>query len=195
MLSLSMVPVALANSGPEVTPNIESLIRAVKQLPLLPSSLTPVLKPEPTRTPYDDIGNYEAMKDYVLDRYADKEIKLLARTIYTEARGASEMQWAAVVWCILNRVDDQRWGSTVTKVVTQKNQFAYGSKYRDEHYEMAVDVLYRYEMEKLGYKDVGRVLPNDYFFFSAQGLGNKFRKEYKSRSYWDWSSYNPYEED
>lgn len=55
----------------------------------------------------------------------EAEVEMLARLIWGEARGIpSDMHKAAVVWCVLNRVDAEGWPDTVAEVVTQPHQFA-----------------------------------------------------------------------
>jgi len=64
------------------------------------------------------------------------------------------------------------------------------------------DVALRYALEKAGYENVGRTLPKDFKFMSAEGLGNKFRRDYKDKRkrsirYYSWDyeypCSNPYE--
>ena len=59
----------------------------------------------------------------------ETEVEMLARLIWGEARGIpSDMHKAAVVWCVLNRVDAEGWPDTVAEVVTQPHQFAGGDR-------------------------------------------------------------------
>lgn len=131
--------------------------------------------------------------EYIPD---EAEVEMLARTIWGEARGIpSDMEKAAVVWCILNRVDAEGWPDTVAEVVTQPNQFAgYSPDYpaTEELKALAADVLTRWEREKLEGGDVGRVLPAEYTFFTGDGTHNHFRTEYRGGTLWDWSLKNPY---
>lgn len=123
-----------------------------------------------------------------------EDINLLAKTVYGEARGESTMQQAAVVWNILNRVDAGR--GTIRQVVTAKSQYtgySSGNPVREDLKALVKDVLIRWQMEKVCIGEVGRVLPDDYLYFAAHNGDNRFRKQYKSRSYWDWSYYNPYQ--
>ena len=56
----------------------------------------------------------------------DPDAVLIAQTIYAESRGVDGTDHkAAVAWCILNRVDDPRWGDSIREVVTQRHQFAW----------------------------------------------------------------------
>lgn len=127
------------------------------------------------------------------------EAEYIAKTLYGEARGCSVTEQAAVVWCILNRVDDESglWPDDIIGVVTQENQFA---GYSQEHpvlpelYDMAMDVLERWQREKAGETDVGRVLPADYCFFQGDGQHNYFRREFEGGQVWDWRLETPYGE-
>ena len=78
---------------------------------------TPPPTPTPTPTPTSTAETVEYVPDPV-------DVEYIAKTLWGEARGIdSDMEKAAVAWCILNRVDNERWGDTVEEVVTQPNQF------------------------------------------------------------------------
>jgi len=65
---------------------------------------------------------------------------------------------------------------------------------------LAQDVCIRYFLEKVGYTDVGRVIPEDYVFFMGDGrCTNYFCEDYHQSSLafaiehaWDWSLPSPY---
>ena len=126
----------------------------------------------------------------------DNEIKMLAKVIYREARGESKQYQSAVAWCVLNRVDSPRYGSTIKKVITSPNQFAWypDTPVTKNQKRISKDVITRWLLEKEGIKDVGRSLPKDYFFFSGDGTHNYFRQNFNSTTYWDWSLPNVYDE-
>lgn len=125
------------------------------------------------------------------------DAEVLAKVMYTEARGVdSKTEQAAVAWCVLNRVDHEDYPDTVRDVVTQQHQFAWDSEapVTDELLTLAQDVLLRWELEKLGMGDVGRVLPKEYIFFAAKNGRNRFRASFRGSSYyWDWAVESPYE--
>lgn len=126
----------------------------------------------------------------------DEEIIMLAKLVWREARGVkSTQEQAAVIWCVLNRVDSEKYGNTIKEVVTARNQFAYIKRtpVDDKFYNLARDVVSRWLLEKEGFEDVGRVLPKEYLFFAGRNGRNRFRKQYSSKKYWDWSLPNPYE--
>lgn len=127
----------------------------------------------------------------------EDEVIALAQTVWGEARGCTTMEQAAVIWCVLNRADT--WNKSVLDIITAPKQFHGYSPYypvEDELYELAVDVLTRWQMEKQGasFEEVGRVLPKEYIYFGGDGKHNYFRVEYdKFENLWDWSYPNPYE--
>lgn len=105
------------------------------------------------------------------------EAEYIARTLYGEARGCSETEQAAVVWCILNRVDEGIWGEGVIGVITRPGQFAgYSANHPvwPELYEIAQEVLAQWRLEHNG-ETVERVLPREFVYFSGNGSYNVFR--------------------
>lgn len=156
--------------------------------------------PEPTVEPTPVVAEVEDEIEYK-PSYTAKDVEVLAKVVWAEARGLSRMEQAAVIWCVLNRVDDTEndyWPDTIIGVATQPNQFAYDRKnpVEDEFVELAIDVLDRWDAEKQGCTTSGRVLPKEYtFFFSRETDENLFRTTYECNEvFWDWSLPNPYEE-
>lgn len=130
--------------------------------------------------------------------YTQEEVDALARLLYGEARNCTVEGQAAAVWCVLNRVDDERFPDTVLGVITQSTQFFGYNKYNPVEHELAAvaeDVLKRYYAERGGVEDVGRVLPREYCYFSGDGKQNYFTAIYAARDVWDWSTRSPYRDD
>ena len=126
---------------------------------------------------------------------SESDLVKIAQTVYGEARGCSKTEQAAVVWCILNRIDDPRWPDTIDGVVTQSQFHGYSTNQpvTPEIYALVLDVYARYTREKAGDSDVGRVLPKEYVFFHGDGKSNHFRMDFSySGAYWDWSLPSPY---
>ena len=151
-----------------------------------------------------ELLSYECYKGETL-------VQALAKTVTAEIGGLTDhkaystarMEEAAVVWCILNRVDtyyaDGK-AEHVEKITKAKHQFAYRS-WSDIHEgmeELVVDVLIRWKLEKSGLlEDCGRVLPPEYLFFHGDTHHNHFRIKFDDHSvynYWDWSLPDPYKE-
>ena len=152
--------------------------------------LPPITAPIPTK----EYNLVEVPVEPVIEINA-RDAELIAKTLYGEYRGEDKLQQAGVVWCILNRCD--AWGKSIKEVVTAPQQF---HGYSANHpvlpylYDMAVDVMTRWEREKLGEVNVGRVLPKDYLWFGGDSRVNRFRNAYSGGTRWDWAMPNPYEE-
>lgn len=124
-----------------------------------------------------------------------EELTILAKIVYREARGIKDQaQQAAVIWCILNRVDAGLGGDTITEVATYPNAFAWvpDTPVEQEFLMLAADVCERWNLEKAGQDDVGRVLPKEYLYFTGDGEFNHFTIEWKGTETWDWSLESPY---
>ena len=129
---------------------------------------------------------------------SNDDIEIIAKTLYGECLVVkSDMERAAVVWVILNRIDsdDPFYPDTIEGVVTQKAQFAgydADNPVIPELAELAKDVITRWHEESDGYGNIGRVLPTDYLWFEGDGKANTFRNAYIGGEPWDWSYTNPY---
>ena len=136
-----------------------------------------------------------------IKRYTENEALMMAKTMYGEARGLPKLEVACVGWTILNRVDDSRFPSTISGVITQKSQF---SGWNPNHpttadlgfdlVELAKDVCNRWSWEKAGKSNVGRVLPTGYCWFKGINGHNWFRKDNLTSTVgaWNYSLPNPY---
>lgn len=112
------------------------------------------------------------------------EAEYIAKTLYGEARGCSEAEQAAVVWCILNRVD--AWDMDIIEVITALGQFAGYSANNPvwpELYEVAQYVLTQWRHERNG-ESADRALPREYLWFSGVGTHNVFRDAYVGGNVW-----------
>ncbi len=125
--------------------------------------------------------------------YTDTDAVMVAKVLYNEARGIqSETEKACIVWTILNRVDAGY--GTINDVITAPNQFAYsaGTPVRDDLLSLSYDVLNRWSSEKQGQTNDGRVLPQDFFWYTGDGLHNYFRDSYVGVARWNYSLPSPY---
>lgn len=128
--------------------------------------------------------------------YTEEDVVIAAKIIYRESRGiASDTEKACVVWTICNRVDAGLTGKTFHEVATYPGQFAYieDTPVWDELYYIAKDVLSRWNREKNGELNVGRVLPREYMWYRGDGAHNYFRDAYNGNFHiWDYSLESPY---
>ena len=82
--------------------------------------------------------------------YTREDAEFIAKAVWGEARNCDASHQAAVVWCILNRVDSALFPNTIREVVTQKHQFAgyhAGNPVDPDILALACDVLARWSIE------------------------------------------------
>ena len=188
-ISLSAVKEPVATSAPVATVTVEA---------------TP--EPKPTPSPETKINYSDTIQvlvtpelkqkiEYLVSTY-DNEIIMATKVMVAEAGGVYPLSHrAAVVWCILNRVDAT--GSSISSIITAPHQFAWipSKFYSQEQYELVKDIFTRWLLEKEGFENVGRVLPKEYKWFHGDGYQNHFRNAYSgSYTIWDWSFPSPYDE-
>ena len=110
------------------------------------------------------------------------DVDALARTLYGECRGCSELQQKAVCWCIFNRVDSLEFPDTVLGVVSQKNQF-FGYKttfpVTDELYQLAYDCMVDW------HNGENRVFGPEFKYFTGNGRINIYRTGWNSGEIWE----------
>lgn len=137
--------------------------------------------------------------------YTDEDAKVIAQMLWGEARGIADMvmgeevisreyQLACTVWSVVNRYD-YGYSSSISGVVSAPYQYhGYNSNnpVDEELLDISYDVLDRWNREKQGGTDVGRVLPPDYMWFYGDGKHNYFRNAYDGGVMWDWSMADPY---
>lgn len=159
--------------------------------------LTGLMEPEGYTVSQDDEGPCPAD----VETWGEAA-EYMAKAAWGEARSESTMKQAAVMWCILNRVDDLRFPDNVVDVVTQESQF-FGyhrlNPLDPDLYALALDVISRWLAEKDGYiATSGRVLPREYVYFTGRGGVNYYGTEYHAQygmvgAEWDWRLESPYE--
>ena len=135
--------------------------------------------------------------DYIKENYYFwSDATLIAMVMANECESvSSDTEQACVAWVILNRVD-RAGGVDVFSIVTAPYQFAWDENaVPSEHsYALAEDVLIRWIYEKLTGEPLGRVLPNDYYYFYGDGSHNFFYQDYEQPDIvWDYSLTTPYE--
>ena len=112
--------------------------------------------------------------------FTDADVVAVAKMLYGESRGCSIDNQQKAVWCVLNRVDDERYPDSIIEVLSQSGQFhGYSPNHPvwDELTAVAEDVLTRWSLEKQGVA-VNRELPKSYLYFTGTGRENIFREAY-----------------
>jgi spore germination cell wall hydrolase CwlJ-like protein len=127
----------------------------------------------PTAKPTEPPAGHSVIKKFTITAYS-KDAEYIAKTIWGEARGCSPNEQAKVAWCILNRVDNGRFGKNIIEVITAPKQFigySYSNPVTDEHYKIAIDTIEKWKKEKSG-EVIVRELEKDKLYFSSDGKGN-----------------------
>nr|DAF15434.1 MAG TPA: Spore cortex-lytic enzyme, lytic transglycosylase [Caudoviricetes sp.] len=151
-------------------------------------------EPEPTVSTLTTPRETPAAEPVIYHEPDPQEI--LAKLVWGEARGCSATEQAAVVWCVMNRVDDGQ--GDIVEVATAPFQFCGydpGNPVDADILALVQDVLIRWSMEHSCVGSVGRVLPKEYLYFNGNGVHNYFTTEWKGGRTWDWSLESPYKED
>lgn len=127
--------------------------------------------------------------------YTDSDAIDIAKVLYRECRGVpSVTEQACVAWTILNRVDNNN--ASIHDVVSSPHQFAFSENTPVDEtlLNLAYDVLERWNSEKNGETNVGRVLPESYLWFEGHSGHNYFRNRYDGDfTVWSYSLESPYE--
>lgn len=178
LLALGLLMIHLAPLRAPDPPEVETVVE---------------VRPEPVTEPVVVEADVKVSRPWT----AEEEI-MLAKLVWAEGRGVTGEKWgvtgkarqAAIIWTVLNRVDDGSWGDTIAEVVTYPDQFAYDPESPVEIplLDLAYDVLIRWETG-----GEGRVLPPEYLYFGGENNENYFRKDYDALGdNWDWSLPDPY---
>ena len=158
----------------------------------------------------DDLaGDDTEAAGYAARMYTDADAVALAQMAYGECRGvapltldsksiSSEYQQACAMWVALNRYDAGFEGDSIAEIIAAPRQFhGYDPEHpiSEELLALTYDVLERWQEEKNGAADVGRVLPAEYLFFVGNGDHNNFTVEYGTGMYYAWTLPDPYVEE
>ena len=123
--------------------------------------------------------------------FTDSETDMITKTVWGEARGCSDIQKEAVVWCVLNRVDDERFPNSIAEVITQPNEFfgySESNPVDEDIRKLTRKVMIVWATEEMMPADAReRVLPRKYVFFSGNGIENIFTTAWLDGVIWDWS--------
>lgn len=140
-----------------------------------------LIAPVPPETSADTPNTYPSQEDVLntaMEAIPDELVAEAALLAWGEYSGSDYAQRTAPIWCACNRAD--AWGLTLDEVM-HSDAFHGLLTEREvpaEWYDLARETLARWELEKMGYIDVGRTLPSEYLYFSGNGKYNTYRTEY-----------------
>lgn len=168
-----------------------------KEVLLTSCATTSVLETKETTTGATEQSSEQetTQEDEYITYFTENDVTDIAKLLLRECGGIpSKTEQACVAWCVLNRVDEQ--GSSIYEVLRSPDQFAFyeSTEVQDDLYNLAKDVLSRWNDERNGVSDVGRVLPKGYTYFHGDGVHNYFRNAFDGDyDTWDYSLESPYE--
>lgn len=140
-----------------------------------------LIAPVPPETSADTPNTYpswESVLNTAMEAISDGLVEKAALMAWGEYSGTDYAQRTAPIWCACNRAD--AWGLPLDEIM-HSDAFHGLLTEREvpaEWYDLARETLARWELEKLGYIDVGRTLPSEYLYFSGNGTVNVYRTEY-----------------
>lgn len=140
--------------------------------------LTAPVAPETSADTPNTYPSQQQALNAAMQAIPDDLVETAALLAWGEYSGSDYAQRTAPIWCACNRAD--AWGQTLEEVM-HSDAFHGLLTEREvpaEWYDLARETLARWELEKMGYIDVGRTLPSEYLYFSGDGTVNVYRTEY-----------------
>lgn len=140
-----------------------------------------LIAPVPPETSADTPNTYpswESVLNSAMEAISDELVAIAALMAWGEYSGTDYAQRTAPIWCACNRAD--AWGLTLEEVMHSDafHGLLTDREVPEEWYDLARETLARWELEKMGYIDVGRTLPSEYLYFGGNGTVNVYRTEY-----------------
>lgn len=140
-----------------------------------------LIAPVPPETSADTPNTYPSQQDVLntaMEAIPDELVAEAALLAWGEYSGSDYAQRTAPIWCACNRAD--AWGLPLDEVMHSDafHGLLTERSVPEEWYDLARETLARWELEKMGYIDVGRTLPSEYLYFGGNGVVNVYRTEY-----------------
>lgn len=140
-----------------------------------------LIAPVAPETSRNTLNTYPSQQDALntaMEAIPDELVAEAALLAWGEYSGSDYAQRTAPIWCACNRAD--AWGLTLDEVMHSDafHGLLTEREVPEEWYDLARETLARWELEKMGYIDVGRTLPSEYLYFSGNGVVNVYRTEY-----------------
>lgn len=140
-----------------------------------------LIAPVPPETSVYTPNTYPSQQSVLnsaMEAISDELVAEAALLAWGEYSGTDYAQRTAPIWCACNRAD--AWGLPLEDVMHSDafHGLLTEREVPEEWYDLARETLARWELEKMGYIDVGRTLPSEYLYFSGNGVVNVYRTEY-----------------
>lgn len=140
-----------------------------------------LIAPVPPETSADTPNTYPSQEDVLntaMEAIPDELVAEAALLAWGEYSGSDYAQRTAPIWCACNRAD--AWGLPLDEVMHSDafHGLLTEREVPEEWYGLARETLACWELEKMGYIDVGRTLPSEYLYFGGNGEYNTYRTQY-----------------
>ena len=115
-------------------------------------------------------------------RWTEQDVTTLARMVWGEGRGVSRNEQKLIVWTVLNRLDDGRYGSSIRQIVTARGQFVgyrSGFPVTDAIREVVIYVLEAWDRGEAAKAYLPFARDPNYLYFRGDGRHNWFRTRYR----------------
>ncbi len=114
--------------------------------------------------------------------FTAKDVEMLAKTVWGEARGCAPDEQRLVVWTVLQRVDNTYWDNAISEVIKKDNQFVGycdTNPIDEDIYQLCYEefIKWRNNEEVPVHEVYAPTVP--YYFFTGDGKNNWFSKEWK----------------
>lgn len=175
LIVLLLIVVALINNALAI--DERELVLPEPIYDALCEPVTPVA-PQTYRDGLNILKSQQDALNTAMEAIPDELVAEAALLAWGEYSGSDYAQRTAPIWCACNRAD--AWGLTLDEVM-HSDAFHGLLTEREvpaEWYDLARETLARWELEKMGYIDVGRTLPSEYLYFGGNGVVNVYRTEY-----------------
>jgi hypothetical protein len=116
----------------------------------------------------------QAVQEYVPippRQWTYEDVDVISRMVWGEARGVSRNEQMLVVWTVINRLENGRYGSSLIGVVRASSQFhGYSPRFpvNDEIKEMVIEVLEAWDRGEQALIYPPFATTPDYLYFSAR---------------------------
>lgn len=175
LIVLLLIVVALINNALAI--DERELVLPEPVYDALCEPVTPVA-PETYRDGLNILKSQQDALNTAMEAIPGELVAEAALLAWGEYSGSDYAQRTAPIWCACNRAD--AWGQTLEEVMHSDafHGLLTERSVPEEWYALARETLARWELEKMGYIDVGRTLPSEYLYFGGNGEYNTYRTQY-----------------
>jgi spore germination cell wall hydrolase CwlJ-like protein len=112
------------------------------------------------------------------------DVDVISRMVWGEARGVSRDEQKLVVWTVINRIENGRYGTSLIGIVTAPSQFhGYSPKFpvAEEIKEMVIEVLEAWDRGEQALIYPPFATTPDYLYFNARRYNGRNHNFFRER--------------